>query len=46
MAVLGSNADNEGGSGTSYTVSVVDLKSPNDGDEWFDTDDGNFYKYI
>ena len=39
------NADNEGGSGTSYTASAGAPSSPNDGDEWFDTDDGNFYKY-
>ena len=31
---------------TSYTASSLAPSSPNAGDEWWDTDDGNFYKYI
>ena len=37
-------ADQSGGS--SYTASSSTPSSPNPGDEWWDTDDGSFYKYI
>jgi hypothetical protein len=32
--------------GTTYTASSSAPSSPNAGDEWYDTDDGSFYKYI
>ena len=35
-----------GGSATTYTASAGAPSSPADGDEWYDTDNGNFYKYI
>lgn len=35
-----------GGSATTYTASSGAPSSPADGDEWYDTDNGNFYKYI
>lgn len=33
-------------SGMAYTASATAPGSPNAGDEWYDTDDGSFYKYI
>jgi hypothetical protein len=33
-------------SGMAYTASATVPTSPNAGDEWYDTDDGSFYKYI
>lgn len=38
--------DQSGGGGTSYTAASTAPVSPSAGDEWWDTDDGNFYKYI
>lgn len=35
-----------GGGGTSYTAASTAPLAPSAGDEWWDTDDGNFYKYI
>ena len=35
-----------GGSATTYVASAGAPSSPADGDEWYDTDNGNFYKYI
>ena len=37
-------ADQSGGGG--YTASATAPSSPNDGDEWWDTDNATFYKYI
>jgi hypothetical protein len=33
-------------SGGGYTASSTAPLAPSDGDEWWDTDDGNFYKFI
>ena len=38
-------ADQSGGGG-GYTASATAPSSPNDGDEWWDTDNATFYKYI
>jgi len=38
-------ADQSGGGG-GYTASATAPNSPNDGDEWWDTDNATFYKYI
>jgi len=35
-----------GGGGGSYTASSTAPLAPTPGDEWWDTDDGSFYKYI
>lgn len=38
--------DQSGGTGSGYTASSTAPSFPNPGDEWWDTDDGSFYKYI
>ena len=36
----------QSGSGGGYTASATAPSSPSDGDEWWDTDNATFYKYI